>query len=148
MPQNHDKAAERCHVRFKQNINPLSSIFDKSKASSINVFCCHSYPTANKCKNDAPDGIDLPPTKRKDNKRSANQQEKLRAALDPENKILDNGEGKNNLGASFINNTTNMGSLPPKHAAAVPKDTAALLPCLALPTLQTTGEPIKDMDRG
>jgi hypothetical protein len=126
----------------------LSSIFDKFKATLINVFCRHSYPTANKCKNNAPDGVDSPPTKCKDNERSADQQEKLRAALDPGNKILDNREGENNSRASFINNTTNMGSLPPKHTTAVPKDTAALLPGLALPTLQMTGKPIKGMDRG
>jgi hypothetical protein len=147
-PHDHNEAAERRHVRFKRDIDPLSSIFDKSKATLINVFCCHGYPTANKRKNDAPDDVDLPPTKHKDNERSANQQEKLHAALDPGNKILDKGEGKNNSHASFINNTTNMGSLPPKHATAGPKDTAALLPGLAPPTLQTMGKPIKGMDRG
>jgi hypothetical protein len=98
-------------------------------------------------KNKAPEGVDSPPMKRKDNERSANQQETLRAALDPGNKILDDGEGKNNLRASFINNTTNTGSLPPKHATAVPEDTAALRPGLAPPTLQTMGKPIKSMDR-
>ncbi len=111
------------------------------------MFCRHSYPTANKRKNNAPDGVDSPPTIRKDNKRSPDQQEKLRTALDPGNAILDNGEGKNNSRASFINNTTNMGSPPPKHATAGPKDTAALLPGLTLPTLQTMGKPIKGMDR-
>jgi hypothetical protein len=144
----HNEAAERRHVRFKQDIDPWSSIFDKSKATLINVFCCHSYSTANKRKNDAPGYLDSPPTKRKNNETSTNQQEKLRAALDPGNKILDNGEGKNNLRASFINNTTNTGSPPLKHATAGPKETAALLPGLALPTLQITGKPIKGMDRG
>jgi hypothetical protein len=52
------------------------------------------------------------------------------------------------LRASFINNTTNTGSPLPKHATAGPKETAALLPGLAPPTLQTTGKPIKGMDRG
>ncbi len=148
MPHNHNEAAERPHVRFKRDIRPWSSIFDKSKATSINVFCRHSYPTANKCKNNAPNNLDSPPTKCKNNETSTNQQEKLRAALDPGNEILDDGEGKNNSRASFINNTTNTGSLPPKHATAGPKETAALLPGLAPPTLQTTGEPIKGMDRG
>jgi hypothetical protein len=142
MPHDHDKAVERCHVRFKQDINPLSDIFDKSKATLIVI------QQQTNAKNDAPDGVDLPPTKRKDNKRSANQQKKLPTALDPGNKILDDGEGKNNLRASFINNTTNMGSLPPKHTTASPTDTAVLLPGLAPPTLQTMGKPIKGMDRG
>jgi hypothetical protein len=135
-PHDHNEAAERCHVRFKQDIDPLSSIFDKSKATLINVFYHHSYPTAKKCKNDAPDNLDSPPTKCKNNKTSTDQQEKLRAALDPGNKILDKGEGKNNLCASFINNTMNTVSPPPKHATAGPKETAALLPGLAPPTLQ------------
>ncbi len=148
MPHNHDKAAERRHVRFKRDIDPWSSIFDKFKATSIDVFCHHSYPTANKRKNDAPDYLDSPPTKHKNNETSIDQQEKLRAALDPGNKILDDGEGKNNSHASFINNTTNTGSPPPKHATAGLKETAALLPGLAPPALQTMGEPIKDMDRG
>ncbi len=148
MPHDHNEAAERCHVRFKRDIDSLSSIFDKSKAILINVFCCHSYPTGNKHKNNAPDGVESPPTKCKDSERSADQQEKLCAALDPENEILDDREGKNNLHASFINNTTNMGSPSPKHATASLKDTSALLPGLAPPTLQTTGEPIKGMDRG
>jgi hypothetical protein len=147
-PHDHNKAAERCHVKFKRDIDPWSSIFDKSKATLINVFCPHSYPTANKCKNNAPNDLDLPPTKRKNNKTSTNQQEKLRTTLDPGNKILDNREGKNNSCASCINNTMNTCSPPPKHATAGPEETAALLPGLALPTLQTTGEPIKGMDRG
>jgi hypothetical protein len=63
-PHDHDGAAERRHVRFKRDINPWSSIFDKSKATSINVFCSHSYPTANKRKNDAPDNLNSPPMKR------------------------------------------------------------------------------------
>jgi hypothetical protein len=74
-PHNHDEAAERCHVRFKWDIDPLSSTFDKSKATLMNVFCCHSYPIANKCKNNAPNDLDSPPTKRKNNKTSTNQQE-------------------------------------------------------------------------
>jgi hypothetical protein len=147
-PHDHNKAVERRHVRFKQDIHPWSSIFDKSKATLINVFCHHSYPTANKCKNNAPDNLDLPPTKCKNNETSTDLQEKLRATLDPGNKILDDKEGKNNLRASFINNTTNTGSPPLKHATAGPKETAALLPGLAPPTLQTTGEPIKGVDRG
>jgi hypothetical protein len=61
---------------------------------------------------------------------------------------LDKGEGKNNSGASFISNTTNTGSPPPKHATASSEETAALLPGLTPPTLQTTGKPIKGMDRG
>jgi hypothetical protein len=133
-----------CHVRFKRDIDPLSSIFDKeSKATLINVFCCHSYPTANKRKNNTSNDNTLPPTKRT----TIDQQGKLRAALDPGNEILDKGEGKNNLHASFINNTTKTGSPPPKHEIAGPDKTAALLPGLAPPTLQITGEPIKGNNR-
>ncbi len=84
------------------------------------MCCCHSYPTANKRKNDAPDDLDSPPTKRKYNETSTDQQEKLRAALDLGNELLDDGEGKTNLRASFINNTTNTGSPPPKHTVAGP----------------------------
>jgi hypothetical protein len=34
----HNKEKDERHVRFKQDISPLSSIFDKSKATLINVF--------------------------------------------------------------------------------------------------------------
>jgi hypothetical protein len=112
------------------------------------MFCCHSYSTANKHKNDAPDNLDSPPMKCKNNETSTDQQEKLRAALDPGNEILDDREGKNNSHASIINNTTNTGSPPPNHATASLEETAALLPDLAPPTLQTLGKPIKGMDRG
>jgi hypothetical protein len=145
---NHDKEEDECHVRFKMGISPLSSIFDKSKATLINVFCCHSYPTANKHSNDDIDGVDLPPTKRRSNKKPANHQEALRAALDPGHEILDNEEGKNNLRASFINNITNMVKPPPKNTTTGPEETATLLPGLAPPTFQTTGKPIKGRDRG
>jgi hypothetical protein len=144
----HDKEEDECHVRFKLEISPLSSILDKSKTTLINVFCRHSYPTANKCSNNDIDGIDLPPTKCRNNEKPANHQEALRAARDPGNEILDNGEGKNNSRASFINNITNMVKPPPKHITTGPKETAALLPGLAPPTFQTTGEPIKGRDRG
>jgi hypothetical protein len=144
-PHKYNKSANRRHVRFKRDINPLSSIFDKeSKATSINVFCCHSYPTANKRKNDTSDDNTLPPTKQT----TVNQQGKLRAAMDPGNKILDEGKGKNNLHASFIDNTTKTGSPPLKHEIAGPDKTAALLPGLAPPTLQITGKPIKGNNRG
>jgi hypothetical protein len=123
----------------------LSSIFDKeSKATLINVFCRHSYPTANKQNNNTSDDNTLPPTKRT----TINQQGKLRAAMDPRNKIIDEGEGKSNSHALFINNTTKLGSPPSKHEIAGPDKTAALLPGLAPPTLQITGEPIKGNDRG
>jgi hypothetical protein len=68
--------------------------------------------------------------------------------MDPRNEILDKEEGKNNSHASFINNTTKTGSPPPKHKIAGPDETAILLPGLAPPTLQITGEPIKGNDRG
>jgi hypothetical protein len=59
----------------------------------MNMFFHHSYRTANKRSNDDIDGIDLPPMKRRNNEKSANRQEVLRAALDSGNKILDNKEG-------------------------------------------------------
>jgi hypothetical protein len=146
--RDHNKEEDEPHVRFKWDVSPLSSIFDKSKATSINVFCCHHYPTANKCSNDDIDGVDLPPTKCRNNEKPADRQEALRTALDPGNKILDNGEGKNNSRTSFINNIMNMVNPPPKHMTTGPKETAALLPGLAPPTFQTTGKPIKGRDRG
>jgi hypothetical protein len=146
----HNKEEGERHVRFKRDISPLSSIFDKSKATSINVFCRHSYPTANKCSNEDIDGVDSPPTKCRINEKPTDHQEALRSTLDPGNEIVDNGEGKNNLRASFINNITNMVKPPPKpkHTTNGPKETAALLAGLAPPTFQTTDKPIKGRDRG
>jgi hypothetical protein len=94
--------------------------------------------------NNTSDDNTLPPTKRT----TIDQQGKLRATMDPGNEILDKGEGKNNLHALFINNTTKSGSPPPKYKIAGPDKTAALLPGLAPPTLQITAEPIKGNDRG
>jgi hypothetical protein len=61
----HDDSQGIHHVRFKRDIDPLSSIFDKeTKANTINKSCRHSYTTANKKRtSDQSEDDARPPTK-------------------------------------------------------------------------------------
>jgi hypothetical protein len=141
----HDKSQEIRHVRLKQDIDPLSSIFDKeSKANSINAaFCCHSYPTANKRTIDTSQDNARPPTKQ----RIINHEQKIHATLDTGDKILDKGKGKNDTRAHFIKTTPDATSTLPKPDQTNANETTGLLPGLATPKLQVTGKPVKGNDR-
>jgi hypothetical protein len=140
----HDKSQEIRHVRLKQDIDPLSSIFDEeSKANSINAFCCHSYPTANKRTINISQDNAQPPTKQ----RTINHEQKIHAALNPGNKILDEGKGKNNTRAHIIETTPDTTSTLPKPDQTNANETTGLLPGLATPKLQVKGKPVKGNDR-
>jgi hypothetical protein len=140
----HDKSQEIRHVRLKRDIDPLSSIFDKeSKANLINAFCRHSYPSANKRTIDTSQDNAWPPTKQ----RTINHEQNIHAVLDPGNKILDKGEGKNDTRAHFIETTPDATSMLPKPDQTNADETTGLLPGLAAPKLQVTGKPVKGNDR-
>jgi hypothetical protein len=79
--------------------------------------------------------------------RTINHEQKVHAALDPGNKILDEGKGKNNTRAHFIKTTPDATSTLPKPDQTNADETTGLLPGLAAPKLQVTGKPVKGNDR-
>jgi len=141
----HDDSQEMRQVRIKRDIDPLSSIFDKeSKAHSINKSCRHSCTSANtKRANEQADVKTLPPTKR----RARENAEKTEAAFDTGNEILDEGEGKKNMHEQFIDTTETATSTKQKPEQIDKHETTGLLPGLAPPRLQGTGEQVKGNDR-
>ncbi len=84
-----------------------------------------------------------PPTKQQ----IINHELKIHAALIPGNKILDKGKGKNDTRAHFIETTPDATSTLPKPDQTNANETTGLLPGLAAPKLQVTGEPVKGNDR-
>ncbi len=141
----HDKSQEMRQVRIKRDIDPLSSIFDKeSKAHSINKSCRHSCTTANKKRTSEQAEVEtLPPTKR----RTRENEQKTEAAFDPGNEILDEGKGKKNMHEQFINTTETATSTKQTPEQIDKHETTGLLPGLAPPILQGTGEQVKGNDR-
>ncbi len=141
----HDESQEIHHVRLKRDIDPLSSIFDKeSKENSINVSCRHSYPTANNKRTVNPSEDNVRPLTKQ---QTTNNEHKIEAAFDPGKEILDEGNGKNKLHTQFIETTANATSTRQKPKQTNANETTGLLPGLATPTLQVTGEPVKGNDR-
>jgi hypothetical protein len=79
-------------------MTPLSSVFDKSKATLINLSCRHSLPPTKKRSSDKFNTDALPTTtKRSKSESTAKQIEDIRKAFDPRNEVLDKGEGKKQL---------------------------------------------------
>jgi hypothetical protein len=85
---NNDKIRNR-------DVTPLSSVFDKSKATSINLSCRHNLPPTKKRSSDFFTNKTSPPTKKdRKNEKPTTDIETSRNAFDPGSEVLDEGEGK------------------------------------------------------
>jgi hypothetical protein len=95
MPWNHKKSEGNNNVIRNQDMTPLSSVLGKSRAASINLSYCHSLPPTKKCSSDKFNTDSLPTTtKCSKNESTAKNIEDICKAFDPENDVLDEGEGK------------------------------------------------------
>jgi hypothetical protein len=91
-PPNHEKSEGDNNVIRNQDMTPLSSVFDKSKATSINLSCCHSLPPTKKCSMNKFNTDTLPTTtKCSKNESTAKKIEVISEAFDPGNEVLDEG---------------------------------------------------------
>ncbi len=107
MPLNHEKSEGNNNVIRNWDMTPLSSVFDKSKATSINLSCRHSLPPIKKRSSEEFNTDALPTTtKCSKSKSTAKQIEYIREAFDPGNEVLDKGEGKKQQKYDCIINTT------------------------------------------
>lgn len=144
-PHDHDDSQGKRHVRFKRDIVPLSSIFDKeSKSTTINKSCRHSCITAIDHEKNNQSKDDLRPLTQL---RKTDDTQERGAAFDPGNEILDGGEGKNNMQKHFFETNTNVTGTSQDNANIREQDTTRHLPGLSAPTLQTTGQPVQGDSR-
>jgi hypothetical protein len=148
-PQNHEKSEGNNNVIRNRDMTPLSSVFDKSKATSINLACCHSLPPTKKCSSDK-FNTDASPTTTKCSKNEsiAKQIEDIREAFDPGNEVLDEGEGKKQQKYDcIINNHTKIGHLPTEPTTDEPTKPSTYGTGLNPPTFQLMGQPVMGKDR-
>ncbi len=76
-------------------MTPLSSVFDKSKATLINLSCHNNLPQTKKCSSDdVTTKTSPPPTKCSKNNKPTNDIKTIHDAFDPKDEVLDEGEGK------------------------------------------------------
>ncbi len=130
-------------------MTPLSSVCDKSKATSINLSCCHSLPPTKKRSSDKLYTNPLPTTtKRSKNKSTAKQIKDIRKAFDPRNEVLDEGKGKKQQKYDcIINNHTKIGHPPTEPTTDKPTKPSTYGTGLDPPTFQLTGQPVMGKDR-
>jgi hypothetical protein len=130
-------------------MTPLSSVFDKYKATSITLSCCHSLPPTKKYSSDKFNTDALPTTtKRSKNKSTAKHIEDICEAFDPRNEVLDKGEGKKEQKYDcIINNHTKIGHPPTEPTTDEPTKPSTYGTGLNPPTFQLTGQPVMGKDR-
>lgn len=142
-PHDHDESQSKRHVRFKRDIVPLSSIFDKeSKATTINKCCRHSCLTPNNKRE-----YDQPEVRPLTKQRQINNEQKRTDAFDPGNEILDGGEGKKNMHKLSLTTNTNATGTSQDKANTCEQAHTRHLPGLSAPTLHTTGQPVQGDNR-
>ncbi len=130
-------------------MTPLSSVFDKSKATSINLSCRHSLPPTKKCSSDEFNTEGSPKTtKRSKNKITAKKIKDIHEAFDPGNEVLDEGEGKKQQKYDcIIKDHTKIGHPPTELITEEPTKPSTYGTGLDPPTFQLTGQPVIGKDR-
>ncbi len=113
MPRNHKKSEGDNNNIRNWEMTPLSSVFDKSKATSINLSCHNNLPTTEKCSSDnVTTKTSPPPTKRSKNDKPKNDIETIHDAFDPGDEVLDEGESKKQQHEYIIDDQMQLGYPP------------------------------------
>ncbi len=122
----------------------MSSVFDKSKATLINLSCRHNLPPTKKRSSDFFTNKMSPPTKKdRKNEKPTTDIKTSRDAFNPGSEVLDEGEGKKQKDDSIINDL-----YPPAELTTnKPTRTSAYGMGLNPPTFQITGQPVMGKDR-
>jgi hypothetical protein len=121
-------------------MTPLSSVFDKSKATSINLSCHNNLPpTKKRSSDDVTTKTSPPPTNCSKNDKPTNDIETIRDAFNPGDEVLDEGESKKQQHEYIINDQRQLGYPPTEPLTDKPTRPFAYGTGLDPPTFQLTG---------